>query len=504
MKFTDMKKNNIKMAVLLVSALFSMSSCSLSLLDQDNPNALTKDSFWQTAEDAKANLTAVYSSFRDQYFHRFIPMAWRGDDVQGAASNANYSQFDTFLLSDANTTCSTAWNQNFKGIYYANQVIHYVPRINMDETLKERYIGEAKFLRGYFYFTLYMEFKNIPLIIDIIESKDEYNQPQANPELVLEQIAKDFEDASLALPAIYPASDLGRATRGAALGYLAKVRMFQKQWQKASDALEQIVQSKTYSLMPTFQEVFLESKDFNKEILLEIPFSNAKVDGKDLSTSDNKREAMSKVGGWYMYWPTDWLFSEMKKELTVDGEYDPRLYTTIIFPNTKMKYYGKSYESWFGKNSKALGFGKYAEWEVLNDKIKNNSGKNQRLLRYSDILLLQAECLCRLNRLDEAIPYVNMVRNRAELSDLPTNISENDLLVEIEHQRVIELACEMNRYFDLLRWNGNILGTKNIKEVFEEHGDGGAENFVVGKSELMPIPMSEIQINPLIVQNPGY
>ena len=56
MKFTDMKKNNIKMAVLLVSALFSMSSCSLSLLDQDNPNALTKDSFWQTAEDAKANL----------------------------------------------------------------------------------------------------------------------------------------------------------------------------------------------------------------------------------------------------------------------------------------------------------------------------------------------------------------------------------------------------------------------------------------------------------------
>lgn len=141
---------------------------------------------------------------------------------------------------------------------------------------------------------------------------------------------------------------------------------------------------------------------------------------------------------------------------------------------------------------------------MLNDKIKNNSGKNQRLLRYSDILLLQAECLCRLNRLDEAIPYVNMVRNRAELSDLPTNISENDLLVEIEHQRVIELACEMNRYFDLLRWNGNILGTKNIKEVFEEHGDGGAENFVVGKSELMPIPMSEIQINPLIVQNPGY
>lgn len=505
MKFTNMNNYNIKIfSVLLISALFSMSSCSPSLLDQDNPNALTKESFWQTAEDAKANLTAVYSSFRDQYYNRFIPMAWRGDDVQGTASNANYSQFDTFLLTDANTTCGTAWSQNYKGIFYANQVIHYVPRINMDEELKERYIGEAKFLRGYFYFTLYMEFKNIPLITKIIESKDDYNQPQADPELVLEQIAKDFEDASLSLPPSYANADLGRITRGAALGYLAKARMYQKQWQKASDALDKIVQSKTYSLMPTFQEVFLASKDFNKEILLEIPFANAKVDGKDLSTSDNKREAMSKVGGWYMYWPTQWLFEEMKKELTVDGKYDPRLYTTIIFPNTEMKYYGNTYESWFGKDSKALGFGKYSEWEVLNGKITANSAKNQRLLRYSDILLLQAECLCRLDNVSGAIPYVNLVRSRANLADLPEDISKNDLLVEIEHQRVIELACEMNRWFDLFRWNGNILGTKNIKEVFEEHGDGGAKNFVVGKSELMPIPMSERQINPLIDQNPGY
>ena len=205
-----------------------------------------------------------------------------------------------------------------------------------------------------------------------------------------------------------------------------------------------------------------------------------------------------------MYWPTQWLFDEMKKELTVDGEYDPRLYASIIFPNTKMKYYGKTYEDWFGKNTKSLGWGKYSEWDVLSGKISSNSGKNQRLLRYADILLLQAECLCRLDRVTEAVPYVNMVRKRAKLMELSRDVSKNDLLIEIEHQRVIELACEMNRWFDLFRWNGNILGTKNIKEVFEEHGDGGAKNFEVGKSELMPIPASEMQINPLIVQNPNY
>lgn len=493
--------SNLYKYILLIGICL-LNSC-ISLLDQDNPNALTKDSFWQTSEDAKANLTAVYSSFRDQYYNRFIPMGWRGDDVQGTPSNVNYSQFDTFLLTDANTTCATAWSQNFRGIYYANQVIHYVPNIKMDEYLKKRYVGEAKFLRAYFYFTLYMEFKNIPLITDIIESANDYNQPQVNPEKVLDQIERDFEEASEVLPDTYSSEDLGRITRGAALGYLAKVRMFRQKWQEASDALEKIIQSGVYDLMPTFQEVFLASNDFNNEILLEIPFENAKVDGKDLSTSDNKREAMSKVGGWYMYWPTQWLFNEMKKELTVDGDYDPRLYMTIIFPNDKMTYYGKSYADWFGKNSTALGFGKYSEWDVLDNKITTNSSKNQRLLRYSDILLLQAECLCRLDCNDEALIYVNKVRNRANLASL-SMMSKEDLLVEIEHQRVLELACEMNRYFDLLRWNGNILGTKNIKEVLEEHGDGGAQNFVVGKSELMPIPMSEMQINPFIIQNPGY
>lgn len=489
---------------LLASVSLFMSGCSSSILDQDNPNKITKDNFWQTADDLKANLTAVYSSFRNQYYARFLPIAWRGDDIQGTPSNVNYSQFDTFLLTDANSTCSTAWNQNYKGIMYANQVIYYGPKINMDNELRDRYIGEAKFLRGYFYLTLFLEFKNIPLITELIESKDQYNQPQASPEEVLEQIVKDFKEASEVLPIAYGDKDLGRVTRGAALGYLAKVYMLQEDWQAASDALETIILSNTYDLMPSYQDVFLEENDFCVENLLEVPYIMAKVDGVDLSQTDNKREAHKKLGGWQMYWPTPWLFEEMKKEKTVDGDYDPRLYTTIIFPGSGVKYYGKDYEQWYGKDCKDICFGKYSEWEVRTERITSNSGKNQRLLRYSDILLSQAECLCRLGRTQDAIPYVDRVRQRAKLAKLPVGISNTDLLLEIEHQRVIELACEMNRWYDLYRWNGNIIGTKNIKEVFEEHGDEAAKNFEVGKSELLPIPASEMQINPLINQNPNY
>ncbi|MEN6324326.1 MAG: RagB/SusD family nutrient uptake outer membrane protein [Proteiniphilum sp.] len=478
-------------------------NCNENLLDQDNPNKITPGSFWKTQEDATANLTAVYSMFRDQYYNRFIPMGWRGDDVEGTTSNTNYSQFNTFALTDANSTCSTAWNQHFKGIYYANQFLHYITDIKMDEALKARYIGEAKFLRAYYYFNLIVEFKNIPLITDVITSSADYNQPQVPPEKVFAQIEQDLTDAANVLPNTYPAADLGRITKGAAYGFLGKCLLFQQKWQQASDVLKNVIDSKTYDLLPSYSDVFLEANDFNKECLLEVPFVLATVNGKDLSQTDNKREAMGKAGGWYMYWPTEWLFNEMKKEKTTDGDYDPRLYQTIIFPNSTRTYYGKSYASMFGASTNLLGFGKYSEWE-RSSKITTNSGKNQKLLRYSDVLLMYAECLVKLERPTDAVVYVNKVRNRAKLASLPTNISATDLLLDIEHQRVIELACEMNRYFDLLRWNGNILGTKTIKEVLQDHNDAGALNFVPGKSEYLPIPLAELQTNPLIIQNPGY
>jgi starch-binding outer membrane protein, SusD/RagB family len=498
-----MKKIVFQKIALLSIMLVFLTSCSNSLLDQDNPNKLTPTSFWKTADDANGNITAIYSSFKEQYYNRMLPMQWRGDDVEGTTSNTAYSQFDYYTLTDANSTCSTAWSQNFKGIYYANQAIHYIPEIKMDEALKARYIGEAKFLRAYYYFTLVIEFNNIPLVTDIATSKDEYNNHQATPEEVFAQIEKDLTDAAAVLPATYSAGDLGRATKGAALGYLGKCLLFQKKWQQASDILLQVINSGTYDLLPVFGDVFLESKDFNKELLMEVNYAKGTANGVDLGISDNKREAFSAGGGWYMFWPSQWLFDEMKKETTTTGAYDPRLYATIIFPNTTMTYFGKTYAALMGANAKSLGFAKYSEWE-LGAKLSVNSGKNTRLLRFSDILLMHAECLCRLNRHQEAIPFVDKIRNRAQLAKLPTTISKDDLLLEIEHQRIVEFADEANRFFDMLRWGGNILGTKNIKEILVEHNSIGKDNFVIGKSEYLPIPISELQVNPNVKQNSGY
>ena len=243
-----------------------------------------------------------------------LPMQWRGDDVEGTTSNTAYSQFDYYTLTDVNSTCATAWSQNFKGIYYANQAIHYIPDIKMDETLKAGYIGEAKFLRAYFYLTLAVEFRSIPLITDIATSKDEYNNPQAKPEEIFAQIEKDLTDAAAVLPATYSAADQGRATKGAALGYLGKCLLFQKKWQQAADVLLQVINSGTYDLLPVFGDVFLESKDFNKELLMEVNYAKGTANGIDLGISDNKREAFSAAGGWYMFWPSQWLFDEMAKE----------------------------------------------------------------------------------------------------------------------------------------------------------------------------------------------
>lgn len=481
-----------------------LTGCNESLLDQSNPNKLTPDSFWQNAEDAKANLTAVYSSFREQYYNRLIPMEFRGDDVEVTHGSAAFFQFNQFTLTDANSTCGTAWSQNYKGIFLANQAIHYIPGImDMDEALKNRMVGEAKFLRAYYYFTLVLEFKNIPLITDLPKSSDEYNIAQSAPEDVFKQIEKDLTDAIAVLPNSYPTSEQGRITKGAALGYLGKCLLFQKKWQDAANTLKTIIDSGAYGLLSDFGDVFLEENDFNKELLCEVNYARGTSNGVNLGITDNKREAFSKAGGWYIFWPRPWLLDEMTKEKTVDGEYDPRLYATIIFPNTKMTYYGKTYSQLLGSSSTSIGWGKYSEWE-LSDKLKENTGKNTRLLRYADILLMYAECLTNLDKTDQAIPYVNMIRNRANLSSLSLGMNKNDLLLEIEHQRIIELADEVNRFFDLLRWNGNITGTKTIKQILTEHNVPGVDYFVEGKSEYLPIPVSELQTNPKMVQNTGY
>lgn len=492
-------------AVLSGGATF-LSGCS-DLLNQDNPNNLTPSSFWKDADDANAGVASIYqipsTSLRiADWKGRLIPTNYRGDDVGIRHDVPAYFSLALFTLTDTNSVAQYVWSLYYRGIFRTNQALEHIPSIEMDKSLRSRLVGESKFLRAFFYYNLLITYNNIPLITSVPKNND-YNVAQSSSKEVWGQIEKDLTDAVNVLPNSYDAANKARATKGTALGFLAKAEMFQKNWEGAADVLEQIINSKTYHLMPEFFDIFLEKNDLNNESLFEFNFTKERINGQNLSTPRVFEDSAQEAGGYYEYYPNKWLFNEMKKEKTINGDYDPRLYGTIIFPNDKLTYYGQSYQSLFKGNPGKLTWAKYSEWE-FDHKIKERSGKNDRIMRYADVLLRYAEVLTRLDRKSDAISYINQVRNRANLSDFPSSASKQDVLREIEHQRVIELAQEVNRWRDLLRWNGSIDQSMDIKESLQAHGAIGADNFVPGKHEYLPIPLNELQTNTKMKQNPGY
>lgn len=496
----------------LISGAAFFTGCS-NLLDQNNPNSVTPNNFWQNGNDAEANLTAVYQTFLGQagwsaannWYDRLIPALYRGDDIGITHDVPDWWSLANFILTDTNGTPNGMWNLNYQGIFRANQVIQNVPNIknNIDPSLKKRYVGEAKFLRAYFYYSLITNFLNVPLITTVPKSSKDYNVAQAKPSQTWAQIEKDLNDAISVLPWSYDASNQGRVTKGAALGYLGKSQMFQQNWKGAVSTFEKIINSKNYQMMTNYWDAFLKKNDFNQEDLLEVNYASGSFKGQTLKSPRNFEEAPSEAGGWFECYPNKWLFSEMTKEKTANGKLDPRIYATIIWPNGGLKYYGQTYDQLFGSGATKMTWRKYNDSE-LDHHLQDYSGKNWRILRYSDILLMHAEALARLNKSSEAITYINMVRNRANLSNMSGSATQKQVLQEIEHQRIVELADEGNRWYDLLRWNGSIDGSMTIKQNLSKHGAIGAANFDPNKHKYLPIPQSEIQTNTKIKQNPGY
>ncbi len=488
-----------------------LTGCS-NILNQNNPNSVTPSNFWQNSSDAEANVTAIYQNFLGQagwasannWYDRFVPGLYRGDLIGITHDVPDWWSLASFTLVASNGTASGNWNINYEGIFRANQAIQNIPGIKTSDTATtNRLLGEAKFLRAYFYFDLIINFNNIPLILTVPKDSTQYSVAQAAPADVWKQIVKDLNDAIGVLPATYDAANLGRVTKGAALALLGKSYLYQKQWQNAANAFDQIIKSGNYDLLPNFADVFLEANDNSQESLLEVQYSTNPYKGQTLKSPRNYEEAPSQAGGWYEEFPNQFVFNEMSKEKTTGGNLDPRLYATIGWSGSPLKVYGQDWATLMSSNMNGMIWRKYSDAE-LDHTLSDYSGKNWRIIRYSDILLMHAEALNNLGQTSSAVPFVNQVRNRAQLSSLPVTISKAALMTEIEHQRICELADEGYRWYDLVRWGGNIDKSMTIKQVLSAHGQLGGQNFTANKNEYLPIPQSELQTNTKVKQNPGY
>lgn len=488
-----------KIFALSLSLLLSagLISCGDDFLDRAPKGELTSDNFFKDAVQAEQSVNAIYSHLRNFNVHVFsyigiTDIASDDADKGSVPGDAGFLQdINDFTFDANNTAVNGIWRGYYQGVFRANQVLANVPNIEMDEELKTRLLGEARFLRAYFYFFLVRTYGDIPLI-DRPLNPDEYRQERVPAAEIYAFIEEDLNFAIANLPekSEYPANELGRATSGAAKAYLAKVHLFQNDFQAAFQVAQEVINSGEYALYPNYEAIFRREGEHSSESIFEVSTVGLEQGGGASQFNEVQGIRGNPNNGWGFNNPSNDLVAAFE-------ENDPRLGATVIFNRDTLS----TGEVVIADPNMGAGakFSKKA-WVPERPPIGfGNSGANIRLFRYADLLLIAAEAANELGNSTDALNYLNQVRERARQGNpdiLPdiTTTDQADLRAAIWHERRVELAMEQHRYFDLVRQG-------QAEEVFNALGITWTPN----KHEVYPIPQSEIDISGgTLTQNPGY
>ncbi len=490
----------MKKTIFFSISILLAASCKKEFLDRDPIGKLTSSTFFTTEDHAVQSVNAIYQQLRVWETHAFGFLGatdiMSDDADKGSTLNDGLylKDLDDFIHTADNTAVKSIWTGYFQGVARANMAIDKIPAIAMNEKLKARLIGEAKFFRAYYYFNLVRWFGDIPLITKPL-TPTEFEQRRASAADVYALIEKDLQEAAAVLPekSQYASSDMGRATKGAALSYLAKVYLTKGDFAKAEKYATDVINSKEYSLFPSYGDQFLIENENCSESIFEIQATliNAETLG---SLQWNQIQGVRGTPnlGWGFNRPSDDLLAvyepgDPRREATIlyIGEVLPDG-TALVEDNPEM--FNERY------NQKA--------WTPQHLGFQENSPGNIRIFRYADLLLIAAEAKNENNKSSEAIDILNEIRKRAR-GTLPANLVLKNLTSQgkdldrqaIWKERRIELAMEQHRWFDLLR-------QKRAADVMVA---AGKKDFVKDKHELLPIPQTEIDItNGLLSQNKGY
>jgi len=486
-----MKKNILNGNILALIMLFTV-SCSDKYLNFEPEGKLPEEGFFITEVHAEQAVNAIYAHMRTwgQVAFPLIALQEMSSDnaLKGSAvGDASYlNDFVYFKVLPTNKEVSEYWSFRYKGVKLSTEVIDNIDKTSTEETKKIRLTAEAKFLRAYFYFDLVRAFGDIPLVIS---SKDAVVQSsiRAPKAEVFAQIKKDLTEAIQGLPKVYDPINVGRVTKGAAQTLLAKVYVYEKDWSKAVSLTNEVITSGVYALMPDFWKMFRIESDNCAEFVFEIV---TPYDPGDWSLTNCQYADVQSVRGeigWGFNAPTDNLASAF------DAAGDS------IRKNATIIYYGKTTPD--GDTIKGIGINEMEGVDIprYNGKVYStikerndlgqwsNWGQNIRVIRYAEVLLLNAEAKLKSGDLGGAAAALNTVRTRV---GLPAIVSPT--VEQIWNERRLELAMENDRFFDLVR-------TGLAPSVLSLRG------FVTGRNEVFPIPQDIIDMtNGTITQNQGY
>jgi starch-binding outer membrane protein, SusD/RagB family len=492
-----MKTNKFLIGLFLALLMTSIFSCQSDWLSPPPENTLiATDSTFAKNENAVRFVNACYAQMADWQVSVF---SWSGvssissDDADKGSDpgdlGADKDQMDNLTYSPTSLSIAEVWNGNYIGIGRCNQALENVPKFTLDEATKNKYLGETKFLRAWYYFNLVRIYGGVPLISRVF-SEDQLDEVTAaytrsTEDEVYKLIEADLNDAINALPA-KGVQELGRADKGAAQALLAKVYLYRKNWAKSLELSEAVISSGKYGLDADYASLWRQSSENGLESIFEIQGQNAE-DGWGIGgyfTHQGVRGTVTDgFGGWGFNTPTSDLEAayesgDVRKSATIYKGGDVLWDGAVVGNDAANPRY--NYKAYVSKNKEA----NYDDW---------SSGKNIRVLRFAETLLINAESANELGQSAKAVEQLNKVRKRAGLGNTSAS-SQGDVRNAIWKERRVELAMEHDRFFDLVRQG-------RAGAVLRAHG----KPFVDGKHEHFPIPLEQILIsNGKLAQNPGY
>jgi hypothetical protein len=479
--------NNMKNSILfLLLVVLLTTACEENILDTTPYGQSTSSQFWRNGEDAVAAANAMYEPLvvEDFYGHSEHTFDIPSDDQFRAGDHGEDQAIESFTYDAGNPQLFYGWRHKYEVISRANAVLINVPDITMDQTLKDRTLGEAHFLRGFMYWRFAVIYGGVPIILEDDVLANNYNKPRASLEETHAQIEADLLKAAELLPVSHASDDLGRPNKGSANGLLAKLYLYQEDFANTITYGQKVLDG-PYPLADNFQENFMVQTQNNPEVLFSIQSLQGWQDNTHIIYSTPRP-----WGGWDFHEPVQDLIEEFE-------EGDPRLDYTVYKPGDMVDLGGDRGLTEYTSDLSSTGyhFRKYSSW---NPQGGLNMSHNNPILRSADVMLMVAEAKIRSGQNGDA--EINTVRARAGRSAL-----SNATMEELIHERRVELAGENQRHQDLIRWDKD--NQVDIVDVYKK--DLGPlkppRNFERPKHYLFAIPQREIDLsNGVLTQNPGY
>ncbi len=469
--------------------LFIISACNP--LDENPKAFIASNNFYKTTEDADAAVIAIHNAINSSthtLYNRLIQISTEmaTDDYEAGprARNAHVRALSNLTHDASNDRMLELWRQSYDGINRANIAIDNITNNpNVDAQKAKDLVNEAKFLRAVLYFNIVRWFGDVPLVLHetktlTSEAINVSNTPETE---VYAQIETDLIDAE-ALPVVQQIK--GRITAGAAKSLLSKVYLTQKKWQKAADKSKEVIDSKVYDLFENFADVYNVASKNGKEHIFSAQFKGfTNWNGNMLASTaaptsvpgiaGDQADALHTAGGLFEAFAE----SDKRKYITFAVEF--------VSPTD-----GKTYKV-------APHFNKY--YDPSTPASPGQSSKNTPIIRFAEVLLINAEALNELNGpTAEAFAGIDRVRKRAGidlLSVTSPSISKDDFREAVFEERRKELVYEYQRWFDLARRGSDYFVAK-LKAAGKTNAQPKHIHF--------PIPQRELDLNKNLKQIPDW